>query len=835
MPTEFTFTCPLAAGLHARPASMFSEAASAFSADCTLTNLRSGATANLKSTLAIIGADVRSGDLCRVQCSGTDESRAFAALRELAERKLPHADDTTTSAPQQQSVTLPRALRDAECKYLTGTAVSPGIAIGEVIQAASREWPALASTHVNADPALQRDRIDAALRAATDRIGALAARAKSKTESAVLNAHLSILNDVSFLERIHQHISNRETAESAVIQAAEHFRKMLRSSDSAYIRERAVDIQDVAHRVLEHLDPEVKREPRTLTRPSVVCAEILTPQELLAMKREFVAAIVMEYASATSHTVILARSLGIPTLAAVTGASSELRDGERVIVDADRGFLIHDDSPAVQRFYTRELETQRRRREHSAQSTKAVAKTVDGRQLEVGANISAAVEIEAAFQTGADGIGVFRTEMLFVDRNTAPTEQEQYEIYSECARAADGRPVIIRTLDIGGDKRVAHMNLPEEPNPFLGYRGARIYPEHLELFRSQVRAILRASAFGRVQIMLPMISNAAEVRWAREQVDGVRKELIADGEKIGDVPLGIMIEVPSTAYSIAELSEVADFFSVGTNDLSQYFFAADRGNVKVWPLADSTQPAFLRLLKHIIDEAHSNKKWIGICGEMGGDVRLLPLMLGLGFDEISASIPNVAPLKQRVAELRQEDCAKLVSKAIASRTAEDVSALIDSVQSTRPAQPLLAVDLVTIDSDSANKEEVIHELIGLVYAAGRTNDRDRLEEAVWKREEVYSTALGFGFAIPHCKNDVVISDSIAVAKLAKPIVWGEDSTVSFAILLAMRESAKDNTHMQVFSRLARKLMNEEFRARLSKAKTAEEVLTLLSAELAIAK
>ncbi len=221
---------------------------------------------------------------------------------------------------------------------------------------------------------------------------------------------------------------------------------------------------------------------------------------------------------------------------------------------------------------------------------------------------------------------------------------------------------------------------------------------------------------------------------------------------------------------------------------------------------------------------------------MGGDVRLLPLMLGLGFDEISASIPNVASLKQRISELRHDRCVEIVAKAIASHSADEVTALLDHLQASKASLPLLDAELVTINSDSASKQEVIHELVNLLYAAGRVNERDRLEDAVFAREEVYSTALGFGFAIPHCKNDVVVADSIAVVKLVQPIRWGdEDSTVSFAILLAMRESAKDNTHMQVFSKLARKLMNEEFRARLTSAKIPADVIHLLSAEIAVAR
>lgn len=831
MPVEFEFACPLAAGLHARPASLLSEMANSLACECVLTNLRTGVTANLKSTLAIIGADVRSGDECRITLSGESEQQALATIRRWVEDRLPSVDEPLAQpAGPKQTAKLPRALQDSGCTYVAGTPVSAGIGSGKAVHAGAMALPAPVSDSAPSSPAYERQRMTQAVAAVSERIGMLRARARSKTESAILNAHLAILRDVSLTGQIEEFIDQGQPAPQAVVKATNHFRDILRRSDSAYIRERALDLQDIRARLLEELGGVTREnKPVTLSGPSVIVAESLTPQELLNLNREHVSGLILEYAGATSHTVILARSLGIPTLAGVPGASAELADGECVIVDGTRGFVIKSDAPAVERFYAREFDTQRRRQARLGQAASASAKTVDGRRLEVAANVSSPVEIRAAFESGADGVGVFRTEMLFVDRDTAPTEEEQFEIYAEAARAAAGRPVIIRTLDIGGDKRVPHLHLPQEPNPFLGYRGARIYPEHVEMFRSQVRAILRASAFGRVQIMLPMISSAEEVRWAREQVAQVRRDLQAAGTSIADVPLGIMIEVPSVAYALAEMSGVADFFSIGTNDLSQYFFAADRGNARVWPLANSMQPAFLRFLKQIVDEARARKKWIGICGEMGGELKLLPLMLGLGFDEISAAVPNIPALKHGVSRLRQADCEKLLADAMACHSAEEVGALLERAPSAAEPLPLLAREMVIIQSDSNNKEEAIRELVDTLYVAGRTDDRQQLEDAVWAREEVYSTALGFGFAVPHCKSDAARADSIAVVKLARPIAWGaeESGGVDFAILLAMRESARDNAHMQVFSRLARKLMNEDFRAQLTGANDADSVLKLL--------
>lgn len=826
---EFAFTCPLAAGLHARPASLLSEIASPFACECVLTNLRTGSHANLKSTLAIISADVRHGDRCEVRCTGADQDKAVTDLRRFVEGKLASVDDGAPAAVIATVASeLPHALRDKNVAYLAGEPVSDGVGIGAIAHLHAAVLPT--STRKTAGAAEERTRWHDALVAADLNIVQLLEAAKSKTESGILKAHRAILQDPEFTARADELIGKGESAEAAVQQTASEFRALLSESASAYIRERALDVQDVATRLLEHLAGPVAVASVELTQPSIVVAESLTPQELLRLPRDLVRGLVVEYAGATSHTIILARSLGIPAVSGVRGAIAELRNGARIVVDGLRGLVIGLSVPDAERFYAREAEMLHRRNGRLLELASAPATTIDGRVLEVAANISSAVEIESAFRSGADGIGVFRTEMLFVDRDTPPTEQEQFEIYKEAARAAQGRPVIIRTIDIGGDKHVPHLNLPEEPNPFLGYRGARIYPEFEDLFRTQVRAVLRASAVGKVQIMLPMISTAGEVRWARQKIEEIRSALRAEGTAVSDVPVGIMVEVPAAAFAMTELAEVSDFFSLGTNDLAQYFFAADRCNARVMPLADPLQPAFLRLLDHIVRAAHSRKKWIGICGEMGGDPRYLPLLLGLGLDEISASAVNVPALKQGVARFRQDACSSLLRAALNCASADDVRALLEKTPAA--TLPLLDKDLIVLDCQAPTKEEAIHELVDALFIAGRTENRTQLEDAVFAREAVYSTALGFGFAIPHCKSDAVISDSIAVLKLATPIPWGEE-TVQFAILLAMRVSNQDNAHMQVFSRLARKLMDEDFRTQLNASDSSSAIMALLREQLGL--
>jgi len=545
---------------------------------------------------------------------------------------------------------------------------------------------------------------------------------------------------------------------------------------------------------------------------------------------------VLEYAGTTSHTVILARSLGVPTVAGVKNARLVLSPGQRVVVDANRGFVIPQWTPAVARFYEGELQTLQQRQAILARYRSVPAITADGRKIEVGANVSSAEELTPAFEKGAEGIGLFRTEMLFVARENAPSEEEQFEVYARAARAASGRQVIIRTLDIGGDKPLPYLKVPQESNPFLGYRGVRIYAEHEELVRAQLRAILRASAFGRIKMMVPMVSMLGEMLWVKAVLARVQEELKSEHIVFNPAtPIGMMIEVPSAAAILDQLCKEVDFFSIGTNDLSQYFFAVDRGNPKVASLSSVRHPGFLRLLKQIVDDVHAGGKWVGMCGEMAADIRKLPLLLGMGLDEMSLPASQIAALKRKISRLAADDCKQLLSRAISSRKVEEVEELLERYQPSEAAHPLLYDRLVIFGSESESKDEAIRELVDALYVAERTEERQRLEEALWAREAVYSTGLGFGFAIPHCKSDAVTADSIGILKLARPIEWGslDGKPVSVVILLAVRESQANSRHMQVLSKLARKLMNEEFREQLMRIAEVKALLAYVAKELEI--
>jgi fructose-specific PTS system IIA-like component len=466
----------------------------------------------------------------------------------------------------------------------------------------------------------------------------------------------------------------------------------------------------------------------------------------------------------------------------------------------------------------------------------APAITADGRMIEVAANLSSAEELAPAFANGADGIGLFRTEMLFAGREQPPSEDEQFEVYAQAARAARGRAVMLRTFDIGADKPVSYFKLPAEGNPFLGYRGVRIYEEHRELLCAQLRAILRASAFGRVHMMVPMVAALEEVLWVKARLAEVRQDL-RDRQIAFDpaMPVGIMIEIPSVAFILDQLCEEVDFFSIGTNDLVQYFLAVDRGNPKVGRLTNVRHPAFLRFLKQIVDEVRKGGKYIGMCGEMAGDISNLPLLLALGLDEISVASFEIPILKERVSRLTVSASQNLLASALKCKGVAEVESLLAGAALNGPDCPLLDQDLVVLGSKSESKEEAIREIINAFYIRARTNDPDRLEEAVWSREDVYSTGLGHGFAIPHCKTDAVVTGSIGVLKLSKPVEWGalDGQPVHTVILLAAPESGANGKHMQIFSQLARKLMSEEFRSQFMQANDPNAVLGYLMEELAI--
>jgi fructose-specific phosphotransferase system IIA component len=430
---------------------------------------------------------------------------------------------------------------------------------------------------------------------------------------------------------------------------------------------------------------------------------------------------------------------------------------------------------------------------------------------------------------------LLRLSSWALDRADVPVvSRDQFAVYEQVLKAANGKPVIIRTFDLGGDKPVPYLDLAPEENPFLGLRGVRLYAEQGDLLQVQLRAILRASVFGKAQILVPMVSCVGEVVAFKKQLEEAKRALRAENVSFReDITVGIMLEVPAAAFSLDQLVTEVDFFSIGTNDLAQYFFAADRGNPNVSRFSNPSSTSFIRFLKRIIDEVRTGGKWVGVCGDMASDAKYLPLFLGLGLDEISLPIANIPQIKSTIRTYSAADCRSLLDEVLLSTDASEINHFLASAEQTCSSHPFLSEELMILDSDSRNKEEAMQELVDLLRNAGRTSDPKKLEEALWSRESVYSTGLGFGFATPHCKTDAINASSIVILKLTQPIEWGAVDAlgVHMVIGMAVRATQNGDNHMQVFSVLARKLMTDDFRKQLLAIDGSVTLLTYLTEQL----
>lgn len=838
MALDLTFTCPLANGVHARPASALEEVARGFTADVALLNERTGQIADAKSILSIVAADIRFRDACRLRISGGDEDRAMAALGTFIREAFAGCDEPLPGAAAPPGETLlPPMLRNAEAVLRRGTPVVLGIGQGRLVHARAFRIPSRLPMDGVRDPDAELARIDQGLKELLSWYEQRIAALGKCIESELLGAHRSLARDVEFRRVLAQAVKEEgRTAAGAISDAEAHFSAVFAASNNLLLRERTLDIQDVCRQLLQLVyGSEGEMGKVVLEQDSVIFGDSLTPGQFLALNRRFLKGLVLADGGTTSHTIILARSFGVPTLVGVQDLPGASAKNCEAVVDADLGALVTDLTPAARRYYAMEQRRLAGRRDRLQRFARQSAATRDGHRIEVAANIATLEEAAPAFEAGAEGIGLFRTEMLFLDRHSAPSEEEQLRIFRGVLEAAGGRPVIFRTLDIGGDKPLEYLKLPREANPFMGYRALRIYPEFESLFRTHVRALVRASGTGKTRVMLPMVATVEEVRWAKTIIAGEQAACAAAGQPFDQaLPIGAMIEVPSAAFIMPELVREVDFFSIGSNDLLQYFMAADRTNSRVAALYDPLQPAFLRLLQTIVETARRHKRWIGLCGEMGGQARLLPLLAGLDLDEISATAPAIPALKAGLADFDRSECRELLRAAAGAATAGDVGRLLNDFVA-RNQVPLLSPDLIVCDAGAETKEEAIKQTIDLLYVHGRLERSRDVEEAVWQREAAYSTGFGHGFAIPHCKSAAVQHNSLVLLKLRSPVHWGslDDQPVRVVLLLVIRDTDGADAHMKVFARLARQVMHEDFRATLEREKDSAALCAFLHEKLGI--
>ena len=533
------------------------------------------------------------------------------------------------------------------------------------------------------DPATEYQRIEAAFDQSISELATIKQNAKSRLsdeELEVFDAHIAILSDPEMKSQIKDEIESQHvSAEEAMTDVTTNFANVLAAmTDNKYMQERAADVKDVAKRALSHLLGKQLPDIASISEPVVIIAKEITPSDTSQMDAKFVKGLATDLGGRTSHAAIMARTLRIPAVVGAEDVTSTIKNGDMVIVDGLHGDIIVDPSQAQIDEYQAKADSFEKERAEWAKLVDAPSVSKDGQHFEIAANIGTPDDVADALKQGADGVGLFRSEFLYMSSDHLPTEDEQFEAYKKAVVGMQGKPVVVRTLDIGGDKPLNYLPLPEEMNPFLGYRAIRICLHRPDIFKTQLRALIRASEFGPVEIMFPMIATLAELRQAKAIYQECKDELQKDHPGLGDnVKIGMMIEVPLAALYADQLAKEVDFFSIGTNDLIQYCFAADRGNDAVSYLYQPLNPAFLRLIKHVIDAAHANNTKAAMCGEMAGDQLAMPLLLGLGLDEYSMSASSILRTRSMMKDLDTKECAKWANDAInLCYTADEVEKMV---------------------------------------------------------------------------------------------------------------------------------------------------------------
>lgn len=498
-------------------------------------------------------------------------------------------------------------------------------------------------------------------------------------KAAVFEAHLLILDDPEFMGTVKTDIESKViNAEYAFKETSDMFISMFEAMDNEYMKERAADIRDVSKRILAHLLGVDLPNPSLIDEEVIVIAEDLTPSDTAQLNKKYVKGFATNIGGRTSHSAIMARSLEIPAVVGTSSITEDVKNGDILILDGLAGVvLVNPDEATTAEYKEKHAKFEAQKAEWAKLVTeKSVTK--DGHEVILAANIGTPADLEGVKNNGGEAVGLYRTEFLYMGRDQLPTEDEQFEAYKAVLEGMGDKPVVVRTLDIGGDKELPYLDLPKEMNPFLGFRAIRLCLEEKDLFRTQLRALLRASVYGKLCVMFPMIATVQEFRAAKALFLEEKEKLVAEGVAVSnDIELGIMVEIPSTAVIADIFAKEVDFFSIGTNDLIQYTMAADRMSEKVSYLYQPYNPAILRLVKNVIEASHKEGKWTGMCGEMAGDSLAIPLLLGMGLDEFSMSATSILQARSQIKNLTLDEMKELVEKAVMCATTEEVLALIE--------------------------------------------------------------------------------------------------------------------------------------------------------------
>jgi multiphosphoryl transfer protein len=666
-----------AIGLHARPAARFVETVRRFDADVRVAKGPNGAPVKATSLTRVIGLGARLGDTLSVSASGPQADEVLVALAELADdgfgdgisaspvaarpaAPAPPRPATNLTPPTAGDILTPPTAGDT----LTGVPASAGLAFGPAhhLHAATAPPPDRAAD----DPARERERLDearATARTAIERDRDTVASRAGKAEAAIFDAHLALLDDEAMLDPAQQAIDAGATAERAFYDAAQQVAEFYRALAEPLLQERAADVLDVGRRVVSALTGE----PATATDTTgIVIAGELTPGDAAMLDPNRVTGIATAHGTATAHAAILARALGLPAVVGLGDTILQIPDGTTVLIDGEAGTLQVDPPDDTKRDAAERRDRAERRRASARERAHEAGATRDGTRIEVFANLGSANEARKAVELGAEGVGLLRTEFLFLDRAELPDEDEQAETLRAIAKTLDGRPLVVRTLDAGADKPLPALPMPPEANPFLGVRGIRLALARPEVLATQLRAILRVAAEGHpLKVMLPMVATLDEIRAARAALDQARADTGIDAP----LEFGIMIEIPAAALTATRLAEHVDFFSIGTNDLTQYTMAAERGDERLAPLLTGPQPAVLRLVKATVEAASAHGRWVGVCGELAGDPASAILFAGVGVTELSMAPALVPEVKAALRGVDVEQARAAAEAAIASDSA----------------------------------------------------------------------------------------------------------------------------------------------------------------------
>ncbi len=566
---------------------------------------------------------------------------------------------------------------------LKGIAASDGIAVAKAYLLTEPDLTFNKISVENSDSEI--DRLKTALNKASKELEIIrskAAESLGEKEAQVFDAHLMVLSDPELIGSIESSIvDNKFNAESGLKEVTDMFIGMFEGmEDNPYMQERAADIKDVTKRVLSHLLGVKLPNPSMIDEEVIVVAHDLTPSDTAQLNRQFVKAFVTDIGGRTSHSAIMARSLEIPAIVGTKEITSFVKEGDLIIIDGLEGdVIVHPESTDVETYETKAKAFAAQKAEWDKLKDEPTI-TADGKHIELAANIGTPKDLVGVKSNGGEAVGLYRTEFLYMDSPDFPTEEAQFEAYKEVLEGMEGKSVVVRTMDIGGDKELPYLTLPHEMNPFLGYRAIRICLAQPDMFRTQLRALLRASVFGQLRIMFPMIATLQEFRQAKGMLMEEKAKLVSEGVDVSnDIEVGIMIEIPAAAVIADKFAKEVDFFSIGTNDLIQYTMAADRMNERVSYLYQPYNPSILRLIKNVIDASHKEGKWTGMCGEMAGDQTAVPLLVGLGLDEFSMSASSILKTRSLMKRLDTKQMAELADKAINDcDTADEVAELVET-------------------------------------------------------------------------------------------------------------------------------------------------------------